>query len=109
VEVKNVHLMRRPGYAEFPDCVTARGAKHLQELAEMVAQGARAVMLFLIQRDDARSFALAGDLDPNYAICFEAARRAGVEALAYCCTLHPEAGIALDRAVPFAQATERSP
>ena len=47
VEVKNVHLMRAPGLAEFPDCVTARGAKHLRELAAMVAQGHRAVMLFL--------------------------------------------------------------
>src|SRR5499433_3563556 len=48
VEIKNVHLMRRPGLAEFPDAVTARGAKHLDELATMVAAGCRAVMLFLI-------------------------------------------------------------
>ena len=39
VEVKNVHLMRRPGLAEFPDCVTARGAKHLAELSDMVRGG----------------------------------------------------------------------
>ena len=48
-EVKNVHLMRTPGLAEFPDSVTARGAKHLDELAAVAAAGARAVMLFLIQ------------------------------------------------------------
>jgi len=59
VEIKNVHLMRRPGLAEFPDAVTKRGAKHLHELAAMVAGGARAVMLYLVQIGSARSFALA--------------------------------------------------
>ena len=49
VEIKNVHLMRQPGLAEFPDAVTKRGARHLDELADMVAAGHRAVMLFLIQ------------------------------------------------------------
>ncbi|HET9814986.1 MAG TPA: DNA/RNA nuclease SfsA, partial [Xanthobacteraceae bacterium] len=49
VEVKNVHLMRRVGLAEFPDSVTARGARHLAELAGVVAAGSRAVMLYLIQ------------------------------------------------------------
>jgi sugar fermentation stimulation protein A len=49
VEIKNVHLMRQPGLAEFPDAVTKRGAKHLAELGDMAAAGARAVMLFLIQ------------------------------------------------------------
>ena len=50
VEVKNVHLMRQDGLAEFPDSVTARGAKHLSELSAMVTDGARAVMVYLIQR-----------------------------------------------------------
>ena len=50
VEVKNVHLMRQAGLAEFPDCVTERGAKHLRELAAMAAEGHRSVMVFLIQR-----------------------------------------------------------
>src|SRR5881392_2912360 len=49
VEIKNVHLMREAGLAEFPDAVTKRGAKHLAELGGMAAVGARAVMLFLIQ------------------------------------------------------------
>ena len=49
------HLMRRPMLAEFPDTVTKRGAKHLVELSDMVADGARAVMLFLIQIGSARS------------------------------------------------------
>src|SRR5262245_31468496 len=83
VEIKNVHLMRRPGLAEFPDAVTKRGAKHLGELADMVAAGHRAVMLFLIQISSARRFKLARDIDPAYGRAFDAARTAGVEALAY--------------------------
>src|SRR5262245_1308198 len=85
VEIKNVHLMRRAALAEFPDAVTKRGAKHLAELADMVAAGSRAVMLFLIQIGSARRFALARDIDPAYGKAFDAARRAGVEALAYRC------------------------
>jgi sugar fermentation stimulation protein A len=85
VEVKNVHLMRRPGLAEFPDCVTARGAKHLAELSDMVAAGHRAVMLFLIQIASATRFTLARDIDPAYGAAFDKARAAGVEAIAYRC------------------------
>jgi sugar fermentation stimulation protein A len=87
VEIKNVHLMRAPGLAEFPDAVTKRGAKHLAELAAVAAGGARAVMLFLIQIASARRFALARDIDPAYGQAFDAARRAGVEALAYRCAI----------------------
>ena len=87
VEIKNVHLMRAPGLAEFPDAVTKRGAKHLAELAVVAAGGARAVMLFLIQIASARRFALARDIDPAYGQAFDAARRAGVEALAYRCAI----------------------
>ncbi|MGH6767674.1 MAG: DNA/RNA nuclease SfsA [Xanthobacteraceae bacterium] len=87
VEVKNVHLMRRAGLAEFPDAVTKRGAKHLAELSDMVAAGARAVMLFLIQIGSAERFALARDIDPGYGMAFDAARAAGVETLAYRCRL----------------------
>ena len=91
VEVKNVHLRRDAaaanGLAEFPDCVTKRGAKHLDELAAMVAAGNRAVMVYCVQRDDCDRFTLAADLDPGYAAAFARARDAGVEALAYACTL----------------------
>jgi sugar fermentation stimulation protein A len=87
VEVKNVHLMRRAGLAEFPDAVTARGTKHLDELAAMVAAGCRAVMLYLIQIGSAERFALAADIDPTYARAFERARAGGVEALAYRCEI----------------------
>jgi sugar fermentation stimulation protein A len=87
LEVKNVHLMRRPGLAEFPDSVTARGAKHLDELAVMAKAGLRAVMLFVIQMESARSFTLARDIDPGYGRAFDRAMAAGVEALAYQCRL----------------------
>ncbi len=95
VEVKNAHLMRQAGLAEFPDCVTARGVKHLRELSQMVAEGHRAVMLFLIQRADAKRFAIAGDLDPAYLDAFREAMAAGVEAMAFSCRLSPDE-IALD-------------
>ena len=76
VEVKNVHLMRKRGLAEFPDSVTARGAKHLAELADVVKAGGRAVMLYLIQMPSAQNFALARDVDPAYAKAFDLARQA---------------------------------
>ncbi len=89
VEVKNVTLQRasRLGLLEFPDCVTARGVKHLVELAAAVAEGHRAVMLFLAQRGDGDLFAVADDLDPGYARALEAAIAAGVEVLCYRCTI----------------------
>ena len=98
VEIKNVHLMRTAGLAEFPDCVTARGVKHLRELAEMVVQGHRAVMVFLIQRSDAKRFRLARDLDLAYWEAFGLAAAAGVEAMAFRCHMSPEE-IALDAPV----------
>lgn len=98
VEVKNVHLMRNAGRAEFPDSVTSRGAKHLAELSAMVAQGHRAVMVYLIQRADAESFSICGDIDPVYLAAFKDAADAGVEAIAYRCRLSTEA-IALEKSV----------
>ncbi|NOD85784.1 DNA/RNA nuclease SfsA [Ruegeria sp. HKCCD6119] len=79
VEVKSVTLSRQPGLAEFPDSVTARGTKHLGELAAMASQGHRAIMLYLVQRTDCDRFALAADIDPAYAAAFEAAQAQGVE------------------------------
>jgi len=100
VEVKNVHLSREPGLAEFPDSVTARGAKHLRELAQRVAQGDRAVMLYVVQRPAAR-FALAADIDPGYVAAFETARARGVEALCYVCDVRLD-GISLRQRINFA-------
>ena len=100
VEIKNVHLMRQPGLAEFPDSVTARGAKHLHELADMVAAGHHATMVFLIQMDADR-FTLAADIDPAYAKAFSMARAAGVAAVAVCCRVTPE-GVDVTKRVPIA-------
>jgi sugar fermentation stimulation protein A len=100
VEVKNVHLMRAPGFAEFPDSVTARGAKHLDELSAMVASGHRAVMLYVIQIGSAERFALARDIDPVYGKSFDRALANGVEAIAYRCVLTPES-IMVAHAVPI--------
>ncbi|MEX0311021.1 MAG: DNA/RNA nuclease SfsA, partial [Tateyamaria sp.] len=81
IEVKSVTLARAPGLAEFPDSVTARGAKHLEELARMAGAGHRAVMLYLVQRTDCAQFTLAADIDPAYAAAYAAATGAGVETL----------------------------
>jgi sugar fermentation stimulation protein A len=102
LEIKNVHLMRRAGLAEFPDAVTKRGARHLAELAGMAANGARAVMLYLIQIGSARRFTLARDIDPAYGKAFDTARRAGVEAIAYRCGITRE-GIELVEPVSIAE------
>ncbi|MEM8792865.1 MAG: DNA/RNA nuclease SfsA [Pseudomonadota bacterium] len=96
VEVKNVHLMREEGLAEFPDSVTARGAKHLRDLAAEVAAGHRAVMLYCVQRTDCARLDFAGDLDPAYLAAFIEARAAGVEAIAWACRIST-AEIVLDR------------
>ncbi len=87
VEVKNVHLLRHNNLSEFPDSVTTRGAKHLKELSDMVNQGHRAVMLYLIQREDCESFGLADDIDKAYNEAFLKAIDVGVEAIAYKCKL----------------------
>lgn len=87
VEVKNCHLMRTPGLAEFPDSVTTRGAKHLGELIKRVEAGDRAVQLFIVQRPDCSRLSPARDLDPVYAQALEAAKSAGVEILAYGCRI----------------------
>ncbi len=99
VEVKNVHLMRTPGHAEFPDCVTARGAKHLEELANQVAAGSRAVMVYLSQIGSARQISLARDLDPAYGRAFDKARAAGVEAIGLVCRVEPT-GITVTGEIP---------
>lgn len=91
VEVKNVHLMRLPGLAEFPDSVTKRGAKHLAELSNRVAAGERAVQLFIIQRPDCARFRPAADIDPAYAVALKAARASGVEILTYACEVSLDA------------------
>ncbi len=83
LEVKNVHLSRQAGLAEFPDSRTARGAKHLRELAMVARAGHRAVLLYLVQRTDCDRFELASDIDADYALATQEAREAGVETLCH--------------------------
>jgi sugar fermentation stimulation protein A len=90
VEVKNVHFSRQAGLAEFPDTVTKRGAKHLEELGDMAELGHRAVMFYLIQRSDCETFSICADLDPFYAAAFARAQSRGVEAYALRCAVSPE-------------------
>ncbi|QFU16950.1 DNA/RNA nuclease SfsA [Microvirga thermotolerans] len=97
LEVKNCHLMREADFAEFPDCVAARSAKHLYELADMVASGARAALVYVIQMRASR-FDVARDIDPAYDRAFRHALAAGVESYAYVCRITPEE-IAIDRPV----------
>ena len=104
VEVKNVTLMREKGLYEFPDCKTERGAKHLRELAKQAKQGKRAVMLYIIQRQDGNAFKLACDIDPNYNKEFEEAKKAGVEAYALACRLSVDEIVVQDK-IPIVQNT----
>jgi len=90
VEVKSVTLSRAAGLAEFPDSRTARGAKHLDELSDMVRSGHRAVMLYLVQRTDCTQFDLARDIDPAYGAAFDRAQATGVEKLVYSTRIGPE-------------------
>ncbi len=103
VEIKNVNLKRaQPGRetaAEFPDAVTKRGAKHLVELGNMVADGHRAVMLYLVQRGDCDHLRIAGDIDPAYAEALDTATKAGVEVLCYACDMRKD-GIDVAGALP---------
>ncbi len=99
VEIKNVTLKRDPSPAaavEFPDAVTVRGTKHLGELSAMARLGRRAVMFYLVQRQDGPAFTIAGDIDPDYAAALKVAMKAGVEILCYACKL-TEKKITLDR------------
>ena len=100
VEVKNVHLKRGPA-AEFPDAVTARDTKHLKELSDVVAGGARAVMMYLVQRGDCNHFKVANDIDPVYDAALKVATAAGVEAICYSCRVALD-GIEVDRPLRLA-------
>lgn len=106
VEIKNVHLMTTPGEASFPDSVTARGAKHLDALAEEVRAGNHAMMVYLIQREDVASFRLARDIDPVYGAAFDRAAAAGVRMTAIRCRVGP-AGITALGEVPIAEPSLR--
>ena len=90
LEVKSVTMSRQPGLAEWPDARSTRGARHLEALAKLAAQGAKAALLFLIQRPDCTAFRVAGDIDPAYAASLAATDRAKLRILAYDCAVSPE-------------------
>lgn len=98
LEVKSVTLSRSPGLAAFPDSVTARGAKHLEELARVAERGQRAILFYLVQRSDCTRLAVAEDIDPAYAAAMQRAMDAGVEVMAHACHITPE-GIELSHPV----------
>jgi sugar fermentation stimulation protein A len=100
VEVKNVTLLADDGNYAFPDAVTERGRKHLNELIDVVKSGHRAAMLFVIPRSDGTAFRAAHEIDPNYAEALKAASEAGVEIHAWRAGVSPEA-MRLDAPVPF--------
>ena len=98
VEVKNSHFLREPGLAEFPDCVTVRGVKHLKALERRVAAGERAVMLFVVQATGVDLFDTADDIDRDYGPALREAAAKGVEVIVQGCELTPER-IRIDRAM----------
>ena len=98
VEIKNCTLVE-DGVARFPDAVTARGLKHLNELESLVESGNRCVMFYFIQRMDARTFQPADHIDPKYGNGLRRVVNQGVEILSYDVSIDL-AGIRLNRRIP---------
>ena len=90
LEVKNVTLVRNEKVAEFPDAVTSRGTKHLNELINAKKCGYQSYILYLIQREDCKNFKIADDIDKDYKIAFNKAIKAGVKMLCYDCKISNE-------------------
>jgi len=90
LEIKNVTLVRKNNIAEFPDSVTSRGTKHLKELINAKKKGYESYILYLIQREDCKSFQIAKDLDREYKNTFDFALKNGVKVLCYDCKLNDE-------------------
>jgi sugar fermentation stimulation protein A len=85
IEVKNVTLSRKKGLAEFPDAKTSRGIKHLNSLIKSIEQGYCGYLLFVIQREDCKSFSIAKDIDPEYSKLLTIATKKKVKLLCYDC------------------------
>ena len=88
LEVKNVTLLREKKIAEFPDAITSRGTKHLEELCNAKKMGYQSYILYLIQREDCDSFKIAKNIDEEYEIAFSKALKSGVKVLCYDCKLN---------------------
>lgn len=101
--MKNCHLSRTPGLAEFPDCKAERSTRHLEDLSAQVREGHRAVALFVVQREDCEAFSACADLDPKFAAGLEAAAKAGVEVLVYACAMGTEV-VRIDRRIAWTNA-----
>ena len=100
IEVKNVTLSRIKGLAEFPDAVTVRGLKHINELIKASENGYKIFILYLVQRDDCKSFKIAGDIDPEYSVSLSKAVKKKLNVLCYDCKFSSK-GIKLNQKVKF--------
>jgi sugar fermentation stimulation protein A len=100
LEVKNVTLKRKDKIAEFPDSVTARGTKHLNELINAKKKGFDAYLLFVIQREDCNKFEIAKDIDPEYSKALINAINNDVKILCYDCKFSSK-GIVLNKKIKF--------
>ena len=100
IEVKNVTLSRKKGIAEFPDAVTSRGLKHIKELIKANEKGYKIYILYLIQRDDCKSFKIAKDIDPEYSDTLLKAVKKNLNVLCFDCKFSPK-GIRLNQKVKF--------
>lgn len=98
VEVKNVTMLGENETAIFPDSVSERGQKHLRELTEIVKNGDRASMLYIVQREDVKYFSPAEEIDPEYARLLREAKASGVEVLAYQCSVGPK-GVLVEKPI----------
>ena len=100
IEVKNVTLSRKKGVAEFPDAVTSRGLKHIKELINANKKGYKIYILYLIQRNDCKSFNIAKDIDPEYSDLLSKAIKKRLNVLCFDCKFSPK-GIKLNQKVKF--------
>mgnify|MGYP001204650720 CR=1 FL=1 len=100
IEVKNVTLSRKKGVAEFPDAVTSRGFKHIEELLKASQKGYEIYLLYIIQRDDCNRFKLAKDIDPKYCELLIKAVKKNLNILCYDCKFSTK-GIKLNRKIHF--------
>ena len=100
IEVKNVTLCRKKEIAEFPDAVTSRGLKHINELVKASKKNYKIYILYLIQRDDCKTFTIAKDIDPNYANALTKAVKKKLNILCYDCKFSSK-GIKLSNKVKF--------
>ena len=98
IEVKNVTLSREKKIAEFPDAITSRGSKHIQELLEANKKGYKIYLFFVIQRNDCNKFKLAKDIDPEYCELLLKAVKKNLKILCYDCKFSPK-GIELNREI----------